>query len=76
MNFKSIVIILTSCYCILSFTLHCCKFGVVKNHALFGVNIFSLKIWSCSKDDIFQVCRVSQMPLKAKSGCQAKVTAS
>ena len=30
----------------MSFTLHCCKFSAVKNHTLFGVHIFSLKICS------------------------------
>ena len=29
----------------MSFTLQCRKYGVAKNYALFGVHIFSLKIW-------------------------------
>ena len=32
------------------------QFFIVKNYSLFGVNIFSLKIWSCKKSYILQVC--------------------
>ena len=34
-----------ACFCNLSFSLHCRKFGVVRNNSLFGVKIFSVKIW-------------------------------
>ena len=35
---------LSSCYGILSFTLLCCKFGMVKTYAVFGVKFFLPKI--------------------------------
>ena len=43
--FKGIVLILSICYCILSFTLLVSEFGIVKNYALFGVSILKLKSW-------------------------------
>ena len=36
-----IVMSLTKYFCILSFTLHCCKFGIVKNDSLFEVSLSS-----------------------------------
>ena len=47
--------ILSDFICILVLTLLCCKFGIAKNHALFGVHFFSLKLGWCIENDILQV---------------------
>ena len=47
--------ILSSFYCIVYLPLLCCKFGIAKNYALLGVNLFSLKFGWCKENDIFHV---------------------
>ena len=51
--FRDNVMILSLCYCILSFTLLCCKFGIFNIQVLFGVKIFCLKSWWCKKNMTF-----------------------
>ena len=47
--------ILSLLYCIFLLPLLCCKFGIVKNYALFQVNLFSLKFRWCKENDIYNV---------------------
>ena len=54
--FMDFVMILSSWYCILSFTLLCRKFGIVKNYGFFGLNYFNLKSWLSKTNGILQVC--------------------
>jgi hypothetical protein len=42
---------------ILSLTLLCRTFGIVKNHAFFGVKIVSLKSSWFKRNNILQVCK-------------------
>ena len=52
---KCISMILSIFFCILLLTLLCCKFGIAKNQALFGLKVFSLKLGWCKKKYILQV---------------------
>ena len=53
--FQGCVMIWRLCYCILSFTLLCSEFGIVKNEVLFGVNFVNLKSWLCKTNDMLPV---------------------
>ena len=54
MHLKDILIILGSFYCILTLKLLCRKSVIVKNHALFGVNLVCLKFGLCKENYILQ----------------------
>ena len=41
--------ILSDFICILVLTLLCCKFGIAKNHALFGVHFLALNLGGVKK---------------------------
>ena len=41
--------------CVFLRLLLCCEFGIAKNHALFWVTLFSLKLGWCKENDIFHV---------------------
>ena len=52
--FNGLVLIFSLCYCILSLTLLCRKFGIAKIRT-FWVKIFNLKFWLCQTSNILQV---------------------
>ena len=47
--------------CILLFTLICCRFGIAKKSALFGVTFSNLKFGWCKENDILQVCEYDHL---------------
>ena len=52
--FKGILMLLSQFYCVLLLTMLCRLFGMAKNHALFVLNIFSLKFGWCKENNIWK----------------------